>query len=100
MVYVGAIFIILGAVIHFAKAYDLIAGVNTMSKEEKEKMDLEGIGKLFWHVMLTMGILFILLDASSKVLSEPNISYYGMWVIMIPGLAYLIIQSNSDKYKK
>ena len=60
MVYVGAIFIILGAVIHFAKAYDLIAGVNTMSKEEKEKTDLEGIGKLFWQVMLTMGILFIL----------------------------------------
>jgi len=47
MVIVAFIFILLGIVIKHGKMYFLIAGYNTMSKEEKAKYDIEGIATLF-----------------------------------------------------
>ena len=43
MILTAIIFIILGIIIKYGKMYWLIAGYNTMPKEEKEKYDIEGI---------------------------------------------------------
>ena len=46
MSYGGLILIILGALIHYGKCYDLIAGYNTMTKEKKEKITKDQLTKL------------------------------------------------------
>ena len=43
MIGVAILFIVLGILIKYGKMYFLIAGYNTMPKEEKEKYNIEGI---------------------------------------------------------
>ena len=38
MIYAGLILIILGALIHYGKCYNLIAGYNTLPKEKKDRI--------------------------------------------------------------
>lgn len=44
---VAVIFIILGILIKYGKLYVLIAGYNTMSKEEQKKVDIQGIASVY-----------------------------------------------------
>lgn len=41
------------------KMYWLIAGYNTMTKEEKEKYNIEGIANVFWTAMSGMALVII-----------------------------------------
>jgi hypothetical protein len=47
MIGIPIIFILLGILIKYGKMYFLIAGYNTMSKAEKEKVDIKGIATVF-----------------------------------------------------
>ena len=60
LIITAVLFVVLGALIKFGKMYFLIAGYNTMSKEEQEKYDIEGIAHVFWNAMAGMGLLIIL----------------------------------------
>lgn len=52
MIGIAILFIILGILIKYGKMYFLIAGYNTASKEEKEKVDVKGIATVFRNVCL------------------------------------------------
>lgn len=75
MIEVAIIFIVLGVLIKYGKMYFLIAGYNTMRKEEKARYNIEGIATVFGNTM------------------------FGMALIIIIGIPYLLIKSNSDKYR-
>ena len=47
MIVTAIIFIVLGILIKYGKMYFLIAGYNTMPREEKEKYNIAGIATLF-----------------------------------------------------
>ena len=96
---IGLIFIALGALIHFAGLYSLIAGYNTMNSEEKEMVDIEGIGKLFWYVMLAMGLAFMSLKPVVIALEITDYTEFVFWGILVIGLGFLIWQSNSSRYQ-
>ncbi|MGE5422200.1 MAG: DUF3784 domain-containing protein [Ignavibacteriales bacterium] len=56
--FVSGLLIALGAAVKYLKAYDLIAGYNTSSREEKEYMAAKGIGNFMgWQLML-MGLVW------------------------------------------
>jgi hypothetical protein len=55
MIGIAILFILIGILIKYAKMYFLIAGYNTMSKEEKSKYDVDGIATVFRNTMF--GIL-------------------------------------------
>ena len=59
MITVAIIFIVLGILIKYGKMYFLIAGYNTMSKEEKSKYDIEGIATIFRNTMFGMALIVI-----------------------------------------
>ena len=59
MIGVAILFIVLGILIKYGKMYWLIAGYNTMPKEEKEKYNIEGIANVFRNVMFGMGFIII-----------------------------------------
>lgn len=57
---IAGIFLIIGIGIRFFKWYFLISGYNTMSKEKKENVDIEKLGKLMGNFSIIIGILFII----------------------------------------
>ena len=79
--------------------YWLIAGYNTMPKEEKEKYDIKGIANLFGNVMFGMALIIILGYLIAKLTENQSIQSYAFWTSMIIGIPYLLIKSNSKKYK-
>ncbi len=57
---ITAIFLILlGIVIKHGKMYNLIAGYNTMSPEEKKNVDIVGFSTLMRNSFVIMGVLII-----------------------------------------
>jgi len=99
MIVTAIIFIVLGFLIKYGKMYWLIAGYNTMPKEEKEKYNIEGIANLFRNVMFGMALIIIFEYLISVLTENPSIQNYAFWTSMIVGIPYLLIKSNSKKYK-
>ena len=93
------IFILLGALIKYGKLYFLIAGYNTMSKEEKKTYDIEGIATIFRNAMFGMAFILILGHFISVEMNNPKIETYSMYISIAMGLPYLLAVSNSDKFK-
>ena len=100
MIGVAILFIVLGILIKYGKMYWLIAGYNTMSKEEKEKYNIEGIATVFRNAMFAMAIIIIAGYLIAKLTENQNIQYYALGISMIIGIPYLLIESNSKKHKK
>jgi len=99
MVFTALIFIILGILVKYGKMYFLIAGYNTMSAEKKATYDIEGIANLLKNVFFGMALLISIGHLISKLLENQmieNIAFFGAILIGIP---YLLIASNSEKYK-
>ena len=100
MIVAAIIFIILGVLIKYGKMYFLIAGYNTMPKKEKEKYDIEGIAKVFGNVMFGMALVMLIGYLIAKFTANPMIQDYTFWITFIIGISYLLIETNSKKYKK
>ena len=96
---VAIIFIVLGILIKYGKNYGLIAGYNTMSKAEQEKHDIKGIANVFKNAMFGMALIMLLGYALSKWFDKPKLEIYALFIAIILGLPYLLIVSNSSKYK-
>jgi hypothetical protein len=99
MLFTALIFIFIGLLIKNGKMYNLIAGYNTMSVEEKAKYNIEAIATLFRNVMFFMAFLIILGFILSKILQNSSFEKIFFWFAIIVGLPYLIIRSNSKKFK-
>ena len=99
MILAAIIFIIIGILIKYGKMYWLIAGYNTMPKEEKEKYNIAGIANVFRNVMFGMALIVISGYLITELTENPNIQNYAFWTSMIIGIPYLLIKSNSKKYK-
>lgn len=79
--------------------YFLIAGYNTMPREEKENYNIAGIATLFGNVMFGMASIIITGYLITELPENPNIQNYAFGASMIIGIPYLLIKSNSKKYK-
>ncbi|WP_418511916.1 DUF3784 domain-containing protein [Corallibacter sp.] len=100
MIFTAALFILIGIVIKHGKMYNLIAGYNTMSPEEKAKYDIEKIATLFRNVMIAMAVGILISYGLASLLNIPKIKIFGMFTSILIGLPYLLIMSNSKKYRK
>jgi len=99
MIAVALLFIVLGVLIKYGKMYFLIAGYNTMSKEEKEKYDIERIATVFRNAMFGMAIVIIIGYFVSSWLNNPLIEKYSLYGALFIGIPYLLIKSNSNASK-
>ena len=70
-----------------------------MSKEEQAKVDIEGIATLFRNVMFVMALAISVLYIVTLVYDNPKVESVGIMAIVLSGVVYLIIRSNSSKYK-
>lgn len=99
MIIVPIVFILLGILIKYGKMYSLIAGYNTMTKEEKEKYDIEGIATLMKNVMFGMAFIMIIGFLLSYWTENPDYEFYALGLALILGIPYLLIKSNSNRFK-
>jgi len=100
MLLVAILFLLLGVLVKYGKMYFLIAGYNTMSKENKAKYDIEGIANVFRNTMFGMALLIIVAELLAAYLDYPRIAFYGFSIALLIGLPYLLIAANAKKYKK
>ncbi|MGB0999706.1 MAG: hypothetical protein ACPGVE_05145, partial [Flavobacteriales bacterium] len=60
----------------------------------------EGIANVFRNAMFGMALIIISGYLIAKLTEITNIQNYTFWTSMIVGIPYLLIASNSKKYKK
>ena len=99
MIVVAIIFIVLGALIKYGKMYFLIAGYNTMSSKEKSRYNVEGIATVMRNGMFGMAILLVIGYFAAKWLDNSLMETYALIGALILGIPYILIASNSSKYK-
>jgi len=100
MILTAAIFIICAILVYNFKFYDLIAGFNTMSDDEKATYNIEKIARLFAIVMYSMAGIILIGYALSKWLDNEQIGAYGIIIATLWGVPFLLIKANSKAYKK
>lgn len=97
---IALLFILFGILIKYGKMYFLIAGYNTMSKEKKQNYNIEGIATLFRNVMFGMALLIFIGYFFSWLVEIPAIQMVTFSAALVIGVPYLVIESNSKKFKK
>lgn len=101
------IFSIMGISLIFGKGSWMIAGYNTMSKEEKANCDIKKISRVvgIFLVIITilMGIMFLIIQYAIKN-DLKNIMNYVPWgftfVVIVGSIILVIICQKYDKNKK
>lgn len=92
---VMAIFImLLGILIKHLKMYKIIAGYNTMTKEEKENFDIEKFAILMRNVFLIIGLAIILIALLTMWTKLETIGIIVTIIVVFTGLFYLISKGN------
>ena len=81
LVGVGLLIIFTGVIVPIFKMWWLIAGLNTMPKESRDKMDLRYIERYFGIFFVSMGVLLTLNPFFWVWLEKPN--YLGKSAILI-----------------
>ncbi len=99
MIGVAIVFIVLGILIKYGKMYFLVAGYNTMSKQEKEKYDIAGIANVFRNTLFGMALIIIIGNFAADFFNNPDIENIAFFGSLIIGLPYLLLKTNSGKYK-
>jgi Domain of unknown function (DUF3784) len=100
MIIVAIIFILLGILIKNGKMYNLIAGYNTMTEKEKEKINVLGIAILMRNVFFGMAIIILVGYLISKWTENSRIEIISLFVAILIGVPYLLVKSNTEKYKQ
>jgi hypothetical protein len=104
-VFGGVLFIVCALLVGVFKLYWLMAGVNTMSKKELAKYDLEFVGKWFGIIFGTSGAIMLL---SSFLVGYLNMKYeYRALIFMIEVLStcvflflWIYVIKRDRTYKK
>ncbi len=99
MIQIAILFIIIGAGVKYGKAYFLIAGYNSLPKEEKAKYDIDGIATIFRNTFFGMALVLILAYFLSKWWNFQELNNTISIGCIIIGAVYLLIVSNSKKFK-
>ena len=92
-------FVILGIILSIGKGSFLIAGFNTMSKEEKEKYDSISLSKFMGKFMFIIAICITLFLLSDIFMLEIlfNMGLTLFWISLI----FVIIYANTgNRFKK
>ncbi len=59
MIATAILFIVLGALVKYGRMHFLIAGYNTLSSSEKERIDVNGVAKIFRKGFFGMATLIL-----------------------------------------
>jgi hypothetical protein len=96
----GITFAILGIVIQRTRSYSWIAGYNTMSSEERKKINIELVAKAFRNALIILGLIWIVIPVISDILRLSKLKYLILLGLHLAVCIILIIIVNTqDRYK-
>jgi len=99
MIGTAILFIVLGALVKYGKMYFLIAGYNTMSSSEKEKINVEAVADVCRNGMFGMAFMIIVGYLISEFTGDQSIQRIVFFAAIFIGLPYLLVASNLKKHK-
>ena len=97
---VGLLFILIGIVVGVFKQTGLIAGVNTMSREKKAKMDMDYLAKYFGLFFGIFGGIMIVGVFICTYLNIMNYFHRSMPIAILSFCAFIILYFNVIKRKR
>ena len=95
--FTAAVLFICGALIKYGKFYNLIAGYNTMSTEEKENIDIVGYANLMGSCFTIMSIVILINAQLAKRLDYAWLEVTGIIVTVFVGVIYLLVKGKEFK---
>jgi len=93
----SVLFIATGFIVTERNAKNILAGYNTMSEEERKKVDIRKFIPWFRKFHIFLGISFFL---GSLLVQSINENVTGIFLAVYPILAYIFFISTSSKYSK
>ena len=93
------IFIVFGIILLLGKGSFLIAGFNTMTKEEKEKYDVISLCK-FWGISMILFAFCIILFLLSELWKIKILFNIGFVLIFAITLFMLVYSNTGNRFKK
>jgi uncharacterized membrane protein len=94
---IGVILIICGFLVK--KHPNLIAGYNTLSEDDKEKVDIENLSSMMKRALITIGTLTIVMGLIMSIIKVKE--HYGLLItssIVVLGVIIMII--TAKKFNK
>ena len=94
---IGVILIICGFLVK--KHPNLIAGYNTLSEDDKEKIDIENLSSMMKRALITIGTLTIVMGLIMSIIKVKE--HYGLLItssIVVLGVIIMII--TAKKFNK
>ena len=82
----------IGIMVKYYKAYWLISGYNTMSKEKRKKVDIEGLANFTGNVCIIMGAMMLL--ATVMIMIGQEVLGGIIFTAFIPLSIYIIVKSQ------
>ena len=102
MIYViigmSLLFVAIGFMVTEDNAKHLLSGYNTMSEEDKKKVDIKTYIPYFRKFHIFLGITFLILGTSLTYFVSENAG--GIFLGVYPILAYIYFVATSSKYSK
>jgi hypothetical protein len=95
---VGGLIIILGLLIK--RFPDLLAGYNTMSKEEQKKVDINGLTSIIRGCLIVIGSIIIIGSLMSILFNINKVSIYLIPVSIVVFFPYLLIKAKKYNHNK
>ncbi len=75
---IGALFLLMGLAVERLHWYFLISGYNTMSREKKKNVDVEGLWRLLGYYMYGSALLFVLLGVLQRLAGGRGMLFTGV----------------------
>ena len=91
----GLLFVAIGFIVTETNAKYLLSGYNTMSEEERKKVDIKSFIPYFRKFHIVLGISFLVLGFGLYLINK-NIA--GIFLAIYPILAYLYLAITSSKF--
>ncbi len=87
-----AVLAVIGFAIKYKKAYWLISGYNTMSKEKKKNVDIEGLGKFTANICFAIAAIIFVASVLSafKLMLAAGI----VFALVLPVIIYSLIKAQ------
>jgi small-conductance mechanosensitive channel len=92
--------LVLGVILLTGKGANLIAGFNTMPKEEKEKYDKAALCKFIGKLLLVTAALILLMGAGIQLGYETQAALAGTGVMTAVIIAAVIYANTGNRFKK
>ena len=99
VIFIIGVFILFGIILSLGKGSFLIAGFNTMTKEEKEKYDVISLCKFFGKAMFSFDFC-ITLFLLSELLEMKILFNIGLALFFAITLFVLVYSNTGNRFKK